>query len=381
MSPVQTLHDFTLSLLRDPQVLSQFQADPRGMLSNAGLGDVTAADVHDVVPLVMDHLPAPVAEQFDRIAGADHKFAAMSMVNGHDSAIDQLHQITQHFSAVKAADPAAGVLGGGADGFAASLPRPLSVVDHAVNTVTDSSGLTPVVHNGAMGLNHAVDNLAASLNNSFGSMPVVGDVVRSTTADVTNAVGGVTYHAEHGTLVSAAADAVTNHLLDSALSNTASDILNQDAPALGSTFDTVRHDLAGQIQHVDNALGTTPVHAGANAIADHSVDHVVGQAGAVGAVAHTLTAHQVPVAQGLPNATSVVSRLTDTVHGSHGLPVAGVAHDVTGQVDHNLHAADSVHHLADHAQHSISGDHAGIGSAHDAHVANVPALHDFHLGL
>lgn len=370
MSPVQTLHDFTLSLLRDPQVLSQFQADPRGMLSNAGLGDVTAADVHDVVPLVMDHLPAPVAEQFDRIAGAHHQLASMSMVGGSAGAIDQLHQITQQLSLTNAA------------GFDSPLPRPLPMVDHAVNTVTDSSGLTPTVDNGAIGLNNAVDNLSASLNASFGNMPVVGDMVRSGTADLTNAVGGVSYHAVHGTLVSAAADAVTNHLLDSALSNTVSDTLNHDAPALGAMFDNARHSLAGQIHNVDNALGTTPVKAGPNAIADHSsVSHVVGQTGAVGGVVHTLAAHQVPVAQGLPNATSAVSHLTDTLNGSHGLPTAGIAHGVTGQVDHSLNAADSVHHLADQAQHGIGGDHAGIGSAHDSHVAHVPALHDFHLGL
>ncbi|MDQ2584944.1 IniB N-terminal domain-containing protein [Saccharothrix yanglingensis] len=57
MDPVQTLHDFTLGLLRDPQARSAFQLDPRGSLDAAGLGDLTALDVREVLPLVLDYAP------------------------------------------------------------------------------------------------------------------------------------------------------------------------------------------------------------------------------------------------------------------------------------------------------------------------------------
>ncbi len=57
MSSVQTLHDFTLNLLNDPTALAAFGTDPQQALAAAGLGDVSAADVHEVIPLVLDYVP------------------------------------------------------------------------------------------------------------------------------------------------------------------------------------------------------------------------------------------------------------------------------------------------------------------------------------
>lgn len=54
----QTLHDFVLNLLTDADARSAFELDPEGTLQAAGLGDITAADVQDVVPLVLDYAPA-----------------------------------------------------------------------------------------------------------------------------------------------------------------------------------------------------------------------------------------------------------------------------------------------------------------------------------
>ncbi|MFD1146032.1 IniB N-terminal domain-containing protein [Saccharothrix hoggarensis] len=58
MDPVQTLHDFTLNLLSDPQARSAFQSDPQGAVNTAGLGDLNAGDVHEILPLVLDYAPA-----------------------------------------------------------------------------------------------------------------------------------------------------------------------------------------------------------------------------------------------------------------------------------------------------------------------------------
>lgn len=55
MDSTQTLHDFVLNLLTDAEARSAFQLDPEGALTEAGLGDITAADVQDVVPLVVDY--------------------------------------------------------------------------------------------------------------------------------------------------------------------------------------------------------------------------------------------------------------------------------------------------------------------------------------
>lgn len=51
----QTLHDFVLNLLRDDTARAAFAQDPTQLLGNAGLGDITAQDVEEVIPLVMDY--------------------------------------------------------------------------------------------------------------------------------------------------------------------------------------------------------------------------------------------------------------------------------------------------------------------------------------
>ncbi|WP_156756609.1 IniB N-terminal domain-containing protein [Actinokineospora pegani] len=53
----QTLHDFVLNLLSDDAARSAFAQDPAAALSGAGLGDITAQDVQDVIPLVIDYTP------------------------------------------------------------------------------------------------------------------------------------------------------------------------------------------------------------------------------------------------------------------------------------------------------------------------------------
>src|SRR6266581_4234524 len=56
-----TLHDFVINLLSDADARAAFDLDPDGALRAAGLGDVTPADVRDVLPLVADYVPAHVA--------------------------------------------------------------------------------------------------------------------------------------------------------------------------------------------------------------------------------------------------------------------------------------------------------------------------------
>lgn len=56
-SSPNTLHDFVLDLLSDPTALADFQADAAGALARAGLSDITAADVQEVIPLVLDYVP------------------------------------------------------------------------------------------------------------------------------------------------------------------------------------------------------------------------------------------------------------------------------------------------------------------------------------
>lgn len=52
-----SLLDFILSLLRDPQAAAAFTDDPQATLSAAGLGDVCSADVRALMPMLSDYAP------------------------------------------------------------------------------------------------------------------------------------------------------------------------------------------------------------------------------------------------------------------------------------------------------------------------------------
>lgn len=51
-----SLLDFVLSLVRDPDVAARYAADPTAVLTAAGLPGVTAADVDNLLPMVADSL-------------------------------------------------------------------------------------------------------------------------------------------------------------------------------------------------------------------------------------------------------------------------------------------------------------------------------------
>ncbi|MBQ0903595.1 IniB N-terminal domain-containing protein [Micromonospora sp. U21] len=53
--PCDGLHDFVLNLFVDVDARAAYDLDPEGALQAAGLTDVTAADVQDVMPLVADY--------------------------------------------------------------------------------------------------------------------------------------------------------------------------------------------------------------------------------------------------------------------------------------------------------------------------------------
>ncbi|MFD4639014.1 IniB N-terminal domain-containing protein [Lentzea sp. NPDC058436] len=72
MTLPQTLHDFTLNLLSDPEARSAFQLDPQGSLDAAGLGDVHPADIQELLPLVLDFAPTTALGDFgSTISGLD----------------------------------------------------------------------------------------------------------------------------------------------------------------------------------------------------------------------------------------------------------------------------------------------------------------------
>ncbi|GLZ34582.1 hypothetical protein Lesp02_67690 [Lentzea sp. NBRC 105346] len=85
-----TLHDFTLNLLADPAARLAFQQDPEGVLGDAGLGDITAGDVYDILPLVLDSASIVKVDAVDKVIAEA----------GDITAVDHLKLITDNLNGV-----------------------------------------------------------------------------------------------------------------------------------------------------------------------------------------------------------------------------------------------------------------------------------------
>lgn len=51
-----SLLDFVMSLVRDPDAAARYAADPSGAIADADLGDVTSVDVNNLIPMVSESL-------------------------------------------------------------------------------------------------------------------------------------------------------------------------------------------------------------------------------------------------------------------------------------------------------------------------------------
>ncbi|ROP38674.1 IniB N-terminal domain-containing protein [Saccharothrix texasensis] len=120
-SSPNTLHDFVLDLLSDPTALADFQADAEGTLARAGLSDISALDVQEVIPLVLDYVPTGGLPALD---GSLLEDLPLDLVDaGQAGAIFQLKAVTDQLAVsgatgagdVKAA--VAGTLSADADGL------------------------------------------------------------------------------------------------------------------------------------------------------------------------------------------------------------------------------------------------------------------------
>ena len=56
-----SLLDFVMSLVRDPDAAARYAADPAGAIADAHLSGVTSADVNNLIPMVADSLSGPVS--------------------------------------------------------------------------------------------------------------------------------------------------------------------------------------------------------------------------------------------------------------------------------------------------------------------------------
>lgn len=302
MGPVHTLHEFALNLLSDSQALADFNADPAGVLSAAGLGDVSAADVHEILPLVMDTAPASVTDSLSSFAATgdvagtlDHAMAAADAVNG-------LPNLSL-----------------------SDLPN-LSGVFGAVSDLAEQTGLNVVTDDVLHTTSDVIDGVATAVDN----VPIAGPVLNAGAIDLEHTVDAVGAHLYDGELVGSAVDALTNHLGDALMPGAVVDAVSGlplVGESLGGLANDLRYEGGAVLGTVNEAIGSTPVgeHSG-QILAE--LGNLTDVQSTVAAVTDSVETHaaQLPVVGGA--VSGVLTTATDAV-GNFDL-----AGDVSDTLDH-----------------------------------------------
>lgn len=193
----QTLHDFTLNLLSDPDARSAFQLDPQGSLDAAGLGDVHPADIQELLPLVLDFAPAGNLGDFGSTISAldlDQQLDLMSTLqNTVGQQIDGnsvLGAVSGLTAAVHGVTTGFDVLG---DPATALDVVPATDITDVTKTVTDLEVTDTVGDLGnstdVLDTTHITDVVGDVTGNAHTGDLGVGDVL---SGDITSALGNVT---------------------------------------------------------------------------------------------------------------------------------------------------------------------------------------------
>lgn len=83
-----TLLDFALNVVVDQDARDAFQLDPQGALEAAGLGDITPADLHEILPLVLDTASVVNVDAFDKVLAEASDLNAAGQLNAIAGNID-----------------------------------------------------------------------------------------------------------------------------------------------------------------------------------------------------------------------------------------------------------------------------------------------------
>jgi len=342
MDSVQTLHDFALNLLNDPTALAAFGADPQQALALAGLGDVSAADVHEVIPLVLDYVPVdslPAVGGLPQVGdltslGTD---ATGTDAAGIQGAIDQLTALTAGLGLpATSALPGVGDLGVGELPLVGELPAVPGVGElPGVNDVTNAANVTALAGNatGALFGGDLADGLdsqaLANLTAMPGYLTDANSIAPLATLAEQPVVGGVG----------------TAHTIGTEVLSTASGPVGEVASHVG--------DLTGSVENITGTVG-----------------HVGDFAG---------------VLQGAGDLGHVTSQVS---HATEGLGLGGVTNTVTSVTgigaDHS--AVDQAGELAGgstNAVHDVVSDVSGVSHnlLGDLHLSGgVAANNDVHIG-
>lgn len=88
-----SLLDFVMAVVRDPDVAASYAADPTQAIADAGLTDVTIADVNQLIPVVSETV-APAADANVWATGAaTAAFDAFGIDDAVPTTVDDLHYL------------------------------------------------------------------------------------------------------------------------------------------------------------------------------------------------------------------------------------------------------------------------------------------------
>ena len=251
-----TLQDFVLNLIYDPGARSAFELDPHGTLEAAGLGDITAADVQDVLPLVLDYAPL----------GAVPATAGLSPVDDVTTGVAHLDVV----GAVAQLQAITAQVGDGVYSHATSdlnlAAAGAMTADHLVSgVVTTGVSLT-----GGLDLSHdPAAGIDAVVNTT------VDTTVGHTAADVTYSTDNVISHAAVTGTLDATVNATTG--LTGSLGIDAGGL---DVPGVHEATSSLAGDLSG-VHHAAAGLLPDGTVDGATGVLDHHIPSVSGLLGGV----------------------------------------------------------------------------------------------------
>jgi hypothetical protein len=294
MDSSPTLQDFVLNLIYDPSARSAFELDPESALHAAGLGDITAADVQQVIPLVVDSAPVTGLQG---LAGVDDLTTGVANLDVA-GAVSQLQSITSQVAVTPA-----GVVG--------EINNTLGSVNAAVVSVTGDNIISGSVLSGntlgVAGLGGLTSSIPVGLGGvSAGNDPalhldngVVSAVDHTVTDTVGSTVGNVAPGVDHvvpgldggaGGLLDGTLDTVTNLPASLPIDHTP----NLDVPGVGAATSSVGSVLKPDLGHVLSHDPVNDLHNTVSSVA--STGHDV-TSGLLGGVTHPDTTTDATTAQ------------------------------------------------------------------------------------
>ncbi|HWE92233.1 MAG TPA: IniB N-terminal domain-containing protein [Pseudonocardiaceae bacterium] len=332
MALEQSLHHFVFQLVSDPDQLAAFQSDPAGALSAAGLSDINADDVRDVLPLVADNLPAT--------SGLESLLSELPSSGEATSGIEQLQAVAYAVSSQVA----------GSDFGPADLTGPLSSgLSDPAAALGDLSSLAPT---------DALSGAVGSLPNPTTGLETVNEqvtwaigAVSDTTSTLVNAdsTGTLASLSEAGSTIASATTGFTSvsdvaETLDSeALSN---------ATALTSVAESTLADPAG-------SFTTLAADVQQFATSSLTVDHGFAVAGDLNSDGVTVASQVQPVVDDL---AAGHAPLDDALNTAHSLAITDSA-TLTDQLGiSNLIAGDP----------ALSAGHTALTNTINAVESHLP---------